>query len=131
MTTDKSPTSEDQLVFELGKTRKIKVRGIESEDSEIALNEILSDIWGVESVRVDSVSGNVSIKYDLMRVNIGYLEQQIIDNGYQLPGNVFARGYRRLVRHMEKNERESALIEHSSKMGCGGCSLQEKCGPFP
>ncbi len=131
METNKSPTSEDQLVFELGKTRKIKVRGIESEESEIVLNEILLGIEGVKFVRVDQLSGNVSIRYDLMRVKLVDIEREIIGARYQLSENVLARGYRGLIHYMEGNERESARIEHSSKLKCGGCSLQEKCGPFP
>ena len=127
MTTDISP-KKSKLMLELKKTRKIKVAGIENQNSERTLNGILFDLGGVESVRADSVSGRVSIEYDLMKIGLADIERGIVDAGYQLSQSFFSRKYRNLIHFIEGNEYESAVLGYSSNFGCGGCSLREKCG---
>lgn len=88
---------------EIIKKRKINVEGMTCEGCEKKIDEALSKINGIKQVKADK-AGKVYLEYDLMKIKLKGIEEQIIKLGYKLPNKFLDRTKRGFIHDTEQNE---------------------------
>lgn len=89
------------------KHRKITVENITCTGCEEKIISTLEMIKGIHSIDVDSKTGQVSVSYDLMKTDLGEIEQKIEGIGYKVHESFWGRLKDRYVHFTEDNERDN------------------------
>lgn len=88
---------------EIIKKRTIKVVGMTCEGCAERIKEALSEIDGVKDVRIKKM-GVVQVIYDLMKVPIKIIENEIVKLGYDLPESFWQKALRGWLHYAEETE---------------------------
>lgn len=88
------------------KKRKLKVSGMTCEGCSERIEAALSKIDGIESVRIKRL-GKVYIEYDLMKVPLKRIEDEITDLGYGLSSAIWNKMKRYWFHYSEETEYEN------------------------
>jgi len=85
-------------------TRIIKVSSMSRPDCEQAISKALSALGGVLEVRPDYHKDQVEVVYDLRRIRLERLEEQLVELGYPLRSGFWAGRRRGFAHFKEQNE---------------------------
>lgn len=96
------------------KHHRIRFQERPMEKATVELEEELRGLKGVNKVNVDFEKGEVSVKYDLIKVSELDIEKKMVDLGFVLDSGLWERFKRGWVQFTEENEKDNLTAEHTS-----------------
>ena len=122
--------------------KKIPVKGVNCAKCKLDIENILTRFKGVENVKMDYMSGNVSVKYNYKKVDLPEIEQVIENLGYNIAYKEYESGFKKFkklfskkVKHLRKVDDHTfnSLVLETSKLvvllvfaeNCGECERLE------
>lgn len=89
------------------KKRKITIEGEIEESDKLKIEEKLRTFKGINKIIVDLNTKKISIEYNLLKVNLKFIESEIQKLGFKLSKKWFERIKRDMLHDTEKNEIDS------------------------
>jgi copper chaperone CopZ len=98
------------------KNRLLSVDNMKCEGCEENIKKELSNLNGVAEVEANYKTKTVSVKYDILKVNLKNIESKMNKIGYYLRKNLLYRMKIGLIHFLEENEQDN--LNSSSTMCC-------------
>lgn len=96
------------------KKRKIILEGEIAESDKLKIEGKLRILKGIIRINFDISTKKISIEYDLLKVNLNFVESEIQKLGFKLSEKWFERTKRDMLHDTEKNE----IDNFNAKPGC-------------
>lgn len=92
------------------KKRKIALEEKLVEYNKLKIEEKLKSFKGINKIIVDINTKKISIEYNLLKINLKFIESEIQKLGYKLSQKWFERTKRDMLHDTEKNELDNFHI---------------------
>lgn len=88
-------------------THTLDVTGLDTPQEELQITQALEDLEGMMEVEANWLQGQVSVTYDLNRLNLQEVERVMQRLGFPLDDHLLARVKREIMHFTEQNELEN------------------------